>query len=139
MAARFTGDVSCFATTDAVHPMPANGVATMCEFWDGLARDGLEFGGFVGTALTQSAWTRGEPGSPAMWTAGFQSVRHLSQAGVGKSVLRTEGTPGLCRFGGECLTVVMGGRPWGIRFQGKSTPENGFDKRDRGPSSSRFP
>ena len=33
----------------------------------------------------------------------------------------------------------MGGRPWGIRFQGESDPENGFDKRDRGPSNSRFP
>ena len=139
MAARFTGDVDCFAISETAHHVSVKEVAIMCEFQVRLARECLEFGEFIGTALTQSAWTRGEPGSPAMWTAGFQSVRHLSQAGVGKSVLRTEGTPGLCRLGGECLTVVMGGRPWGIRFQGKSTPENGFDKRDRGPSSSRFP
>ena len=59
MAARFTGDVSCFATSMAAHPVPAHEVAIRCEFEDGLARDRNGFGGFIETALAMSAWKLG--------------------------------------------------------------------------------
>ncbi len=54
MAARFTGDVDCFATSVASHLMLANEVAIRCEFGDGLARGQVEFGGFIETALAKS-------------------------------------------------------------------------------------
>ena len=82
MAARFTGDVNCFATSDAAHPVPAHEVAIRCEFEEGLARDRHEFGGFIETALTTSAWKLGEPGTPARWSTGLQSVRRYALGGV---------------------------------------------------------
>ena len=117
MAARFTGDVSCFATSAAAHPVPAHEVAIRCEFGDGLARDRDGFGGFFETALATSAWKRGEPGTPARLSTGLQSVRRCTPGGVTQRGLTQPGQESRCfaqreRLACDASEAVVGCGPW---------------------------